>query len=146
MDDASIKFPKHEAIAKLSNLANSIVEVFEESEVKECTQPSGSPKLDEDDEYFNSPSFLKAIDEMEKTFTKPKTHSNEQEATKQPPFVQKTHSKSDVMPSFDLGIDFSTDNNANFLKKRKNLGSKPSQPSIRSPRLSLTTSNEPVRT
>ncbi|KAL2892432.1 hypothetical protein RDABS01_008341 [Bienertia sinuspersici] len=38
MDEAKLKFPDREPIVKLCNLASSIVEVFEDSDFKECTQ------------------------------------------------------------------------------------------------------------
>ncbi|KAL2938125.1 DNA-directed RNA polymerase subunit alpha [Bienertia sinuspersici] len=67
MDEAKMKFPDREPIVKLCDLASSIVQVFEDSEFKECTQrgearthcTDESPRLDENDEIFNDPSFLK---------------------------------------------------------------------------------------
>ncbi|KAL2938136.1 Protein SEY1 [Bienertia sinuspersici] len=97
MDEAKMKFPDREPIVKLCDLASSIVQVFEDSEFKECTQrgearthcSDGSPRLDENDEIFNDPSFLKAVEFMEKSFTK------------------KPSSCTFDAPSFDLGVDFS---------------------------------------
>ncbi|KAL2925402.1 Proline--tRNA ligase cytoplasmic, partial [Bienertia sinuspersici] len=68
MDEVKMKFPDREPIVKLCDLASSIVQVFEDIEFKECTQrgearthcSDGSPRLDENDEIFNDPSFLKA--------------------------------------------------------------------------------------
>ncbi|KAL2893263.1 hypothetical protein RDABS01_009172 [Bienertia sinuspersici] len=96
MDEAKMKFPDREPIVKLCDLASSIVQVFEDSEFKECTQrgearthcSDGSPRLDENDEIFNDPSFLKAVEFMKKSFTK------------------KPSSCTFDAPSFDLGVKF----------------------------------------
>ncbi|KAL2931745.1 hypothetical protein RDABS01_037155, partial [Bienertia sinuspersici] len=114
MDEAKMKFPDRETIVKLCDLASSIVQVFEDSEFKECTQhgearthcSDGRPRLDENDEIFNDPSFLKAVEFMEKSFTK------------------KPSSCTFDAPSFDLGVNFSQDDGiATAMRKRKKVGS-----------------------
>ncbi|KAL2897125.1 hypothetical protein RDABS01_038908 [Bienertia sinuspersici] len=114
MDEAKMEFLDREPIVKLCDLASSIVQVFEDSEFKECTQSGearthcsdGSPRLYENDEIFNDPSFFKVVEFMEKSFTK------------------KPSSCTFDAPSFDLGIDFSQDDGiATAVRKRKKVGS-----------------------